>query len=317
MSILKTAMLLAALTALFVGIGFLIGGKAGMVLAFLLAVGMNFFAYWNSADMVLNTYGAREVSAETAPEFYGLVRDLARRAGLPMPRVYIIDTDQPNAFATGRDPEHAAVAATTGLLAMLSREEVAGVIGHELGHVKNRDILLMTITATVAGAISMIANIGMLFGGGERDENAEGSGGLGFVGDLLLMILAPLAASLVQMAISRTREYEADRVGAEICGQPVWLADALVHIHQGAGHIANPVADGNPATAHLFIMNPLHAGALASLFSTHPATEERVRRLRAMVAGSGRTAGPGSSVPSARRASVPSAGRAGPRGPWG
>jgi len=299
----KTAMLLAALTALFVGFGFLLGGKGGMVIAFLLALGMNAFAYWNSADMVLNSQGAREVDAASAPEFYGLVRDLAKRAGLPMPRVFLIDGDQPNAFATGRDPEHAAVAATTGLLRMLSREEVAGVIGHELGHVKNRDILIMTVTATIAGAISMIANLGFFFGGGERDE--EGNGGLGIVGSILMMILAPLAASLVQMAISRTREYEADRLGAEICGQPRWLADALVHIHEGAERIANPAADAHPATAHLFIMNPLHGGGLAAMFSTHPATEERVRRLLAMRGAA------------AARSSVPPSGRAAPRGPWG
>ena len=302
-STLKTFLLLAALTALFVTIGFLIGGKVGMVVAFMMALAGNAFAYWNSADMVLSMYGAREVDAASAPEFHGLVQRLARNARLPMPRVFIIDNEQPNAFATGRDPEHAAVAATTGLLSMLSHEEVAGVIGHELGHIRNRDILVMTVTATLAGAISMIANLGLLFGGG-RDENGNETGG-GIVAAVLMMILAPLAAMLVQSAISRTREFDADRAGAEICGHPRWLASALQRIHAGAERIANPAADANPATAHLFIMNPLHAGGLLTLFSTHPATEERVRRL-GLMADRG-----------ASRGSVPTTGRSKPKGPWG
>jgi heat shock protein HtpX len=231
------------------------------------------------------------------------VQTLARRAGLPTPRLFLIDSDQPNAFATGRDPAHAALAITTGLLASLNRQELAGVIAHELGHVRNRDILIMTMTATIAGAISMVTQIGLLFGGG-RDDDGRDDGGLGIVSDLMLMILAPLAATLVQMAVSRTREFEADRIGAEICGHPAWLADALLHIHHGAGEIPNPMADSHPATAHLFIMNPLHGGALVALFSTHPPTEERVRRLRLMAGAP------------ASHGSVPSAGSRPRPGPW-
>jgi len=278
-SILKTTILLAALTALFMTVGFLLGGKTGLIIAFVVALGMNLFSYWNSGDMVLSMYGAREVDAYTAPEYYGIVARLAERAGLPMPRVFIIQNDQPNAFATGRDPEHAAVAATTGLLQRLSPEEVAGVMAHELAHVKNRDTLIMTVTATIAGAVSMLANFGLFFGGsgnnGERNP-------LGVVGGILAAILAPIAASLVQMAISRTREYEADRLGAEICGRPLWLADALTNIHNAANVIPNDQAEAHPATAHLFIANPLSGASLATLFATHPDMGERVRRLRAM-----------------------------------
>jgi heat shock protein HtpX len=281
-STLRTAILLAALTALFVGFGWLLGGRGGMMIALLFALATNAFAWWNSGDMVLGMYGAHEVDERSAPGLYPMVRDLAANAGLPMPRVFVIEGEQPNAFATGRDPAHAAVACTTGLLDRLSREEVAGVVAHELAHIKNRDTLTMTVTATIAGAVSMIAHLGFFFGGSRSDE--EG-GGPGPVAGLLMMILAPLAASLVQMAISRTREYEADRLGAQICGRPLWLADALAHLHDDAQRLANPVADSHPATAHLFIVNPLSGSAIAGLFSTHPPMEERVRRLRALAGG--------------------------------
>jgi len=276
----RTALLIAALTALFMGAGYLLGGTGGMILALLVAVGMNAFAYWNSDRVVLRMHNAREVDERTAPDFVGLIRQLADRAELPMPRVYIIDTDQPNAFATGRNPQHAAVAATAGLLRRLSTEEVAGVMAHELAHVKNRDTLIMTITATLAGALSMLANFALFFGG-NRDNP------LGLVGTILMMILAPLAAMLVQMAISRSREYEADRIGAEICGRPLWLATALEKIDALARRIDNTAAERSPATAHMFIINPLHAHAVDGLFSTHPATAKRVRALRDMAGVAG------------------------------
>ncbi|MFY9699913.1 MAG: M48 family metalloprotease, partial [Rhodoplanes sp.] len=222
MNYLKTAILLAGLTALFMGVGYLIGGQAGAMLALLVAAALNLFTYWNADKMVLSMNGAQEVDERTAPEFVGLVRELAQRAELPMPRVYLMDNPQPNAFATGRNPENAAVAATTGLLNMLSREEIAGVMAHELSHIKNHDTLIMTITATIAGAISMLAQFGLFFGG-NRDNN----GGLGIIGTLAMVILAPIAAMLVQMAISRTREYAADNMGARISGEPAWLASAL------------------------------------------------------------------------------------------
>ncbi len=275
MNYLKTAILLAGLTALFVGIGFMLGGPTGMLIALAIAVGMNVFAYWNSDRMMLSMYGATEVDARSAPGLYGTVEQLADRAGLPMPRVYIIDNDQPNAFATGRNPENAAVAATSGLLRALSTEEVAGVMAHELAHVKNRDTLIMTITATVAGAISMLATFAMFFGGNRNNP-------LGLIGTILIMVLAPIAAMLVQMAISRTREYAADRAGAEICGHPLWLASALAKLERGAQTIDNPEAENNPATAHLFIVNPLHARSIDGLFSTHPDMQDRIARLRAM-----------------------------------
>jgi len=277
MSYFRTALLLAALTAIFLAVGYLLGGGTGMVIALVVALGMNAFAYWNSDRMLLGMYGARQVDAASAPGLYGIVEQLAHRANLPMPKVYIIENDQPNAFATGRDPEHAAVAATTGLLHSLTHEEIAGVLAHELGHVKNRDTLIMTITATIAGAIGMLANFALFFGGGDSRNNP-----LGIIGVLLMMILAPLAAMLVQMAISRSREYEADRLGAEICGQPLWLASALQKIDSLARRIDNPAAERNPATAHLFIVNPLHGHSVDNLFSTHPKTENRVRRLREM-----------------------------------
>ncbi len=273
MNYLRTAMLLAAMTGLFLAVGYMLGGIGGMVIAFLVALGMNAFAYWNSDKMVLRMYGAREVDRQGAPGLYGIVEQLSANADLPMPRVYIIDNNQPNAFATGRNPENAAVAATKGLLRRLNSEEVAGVLAHELAHVKNRDTLTMTITATIAGAIGMLANFGLFFGNSRNNP-------LGFVGVILIMILAPLAAALVQMAISRSREFEADRIGAEICGQPLWLASALEKIQVAAQGIDNPAAERNPATAHMFIINPLHARAVDSLFSTHPKTGNRVARLR-------------------------------------
>jgi len=284
MNHLRTGILMAAMTALLVGIGYLVGGAAGTVIALVVAAGMNLFAYWNADKMVLRMYGAREVDRAEAPEFVGLVEQLAQRAGLPMPRVFLIDSDQPNAFATGRNPENAAVAATTGLLKRLTREEVAGVMAHELAHVRNRDTLIMTITATLAGAISMLSNFALFFGGNRNNP-------MGIVGLIALMILGPLAAAFVQMAISRAREYGADAGGAEICGQPLWLASALERIHEAAGAIDNPTAERNPATAQLFIINPLHAHSIDGLFSTHPPVEERVRRLRAMATGTGAGAG--------------------------
>jgi heat shock protein HtpX len=277
MNMLRTTLLMAFLTGLFVAIGYLIGGQTGMVIAFLFAAGMNVFAYWNSDKMVLRMYRAREVDEQSAPEFVHLIRRLSENAGLPMPKVYIAENPQPNAFATGRDPLHAAVCATTGLLERLSYEELAGVMAHELAHVKNRDTLIMTITATLAGAISMLANFAFFFGGGHDRRNP-----LGPLGAILIMIVAPLAAMLVQMAISRTREYEADREGAMISGRPLWLASALQRISSGVQRIDNMDAERNPATAHLFIINPLHGGNFSTLFATHPSTEQRVARLRAM-----------------------------------
>ncbi len=284
-NILKTGVLLAALTAVFAGAGFLIAGKIGMWVALALALGLNAFAWWHSGDILLRTYGARAVTPASDPALHGLVADLARRAGLPMPRVYLIDSDQPNAFATGRNPDHAAVAVTTGLLRTLTTQELAGVIGHELAHIRNYDTLIMTVAASLAGAVASLADIGLIFGD-SRDAQGQRNGP-GLIEGLLLMILAPLAAALIQMAISRAREYEADRGGADICGQPIWLADALVRIHQGVRQFAIPAAEVNPTTAHLFIINPLFGGGLSDLFATHPPTAERVRRLRAMTTEAG------------------------------
>ena len=281
MNWIKTAVLLAAMTALFVFIGGYIGGTTGMFIAFLVAAGMNAFAYWNSDRMVLSMHGAQEITEAQDRDLFGLVAELARRAQIPMPRVYEMQNPQPNAFATGRDPAHGAVAVTTGILQRLSREELAGVLAHELAHIKNRDTLTMTVTATLAGAISMLANFAMFFRTG--DDRNGGWGNL--VGSLALMILAPLAAGLVQMAISRSREYEADRVGAEIAGQPLWLASALERIQAGATSIVNPDAERNPATAHMFIVNPLTGHGFDSLFSTHPSTENRIAKLQAMAQG--------------------------------
>jgi heat shock protein HtpX len=308
MNYLRTAMLLAGLTALFMGVGFLIGGANGAMIALVVAAGMNVFSYWNSDKLVLSMHGAQEVDARSAPDLYALVADLARRAELPMPKVYLMDNPQPNAFATGRDPEHAAVAATTGLLRMLNRDELAGVIAHELAHVKNRDTLIMTITATIAGAISMLAQFGMFFGG-NRDNN---NGGVGIIGTLAMVILAPIAAMLVQMAISRTREYSADKLGAMISGRPDALASALNKIAGAAQMVENPSAEQNPATAHLFIINPLSGHRMDNLFSTHPATENRIAALAELA----REMGGGRYAPSTPLRTATPSGRA-PSGPWG
>jgi heat shock protein HtpX len=278
-NMLKTAVLMAAITALFMAIGSLLGGQQGMVIALIIALGMNFFSYWFSDKLVLKMYNAQEVDETSAPQFYRTVRELAARADLPMPRVYLIDEDAPNAFATGRNPENAAVAATTGILRVLSERELRGVMAHELAHVRHRDILISTISATMAGAISMLANFAMFFGG----RDSEGRSTNPIVG-ILVMLLAPLAASLIQMAISRAREFEADRGGAEISGDPQALASALQKIHNYAQGIPLETAERHPETAQMMIMNPLSGGGLRGLFSTHPSTEERVERLLAMAA---------------------------------
>lgn len=293
MNFARTALLLAAMTGLFLAIGYLLAGEGGLMIAFLVALAMNGFAYWNSDQMVLRMHNARPISRASAPELFGLVEQLARRAELPMPKVYLIETGQPNAFATGRDPEHAAVAVTRGLLQACDSEELAGVLAHELGHIKHRDTLTMTITATLAGAIGFLSQFAFFFGMGRSSRNNP----LGIVGTLLVMILAPLAAMLVQMAISRTREYAADRAGAEFSGHPLWLARALGKIERLAQGTVNQTAERHPASAHLFIVNPLHMGGVDNLFRTHPSTEDRVRRLREMAGA----VGPAS----------------GARGPWG
>ena len=279
-NLMKTAVLMAAITALFMAIGSVLGGRQGMMLALVVALGMNFFSYWFSDTMVLKMYNAQEVDESSAPQFYRMVRELAERAQLPVPRVYLINEDAPNAFATGRNPQHAAVAATTGILRALSERELRGVMAHELAHVKHRDILISTVSATMAGAISMLANFAMFFGG----RNSEGRSTNPIVG-LLVMLLAPLAASLIQMAISRAREFEADAGGAAISGDPRALASALQKIHQAAQGTLLPPAERHPETAQMMIVNPLSAGGLRGLFSTHPAVEERVERLLAMAAG--------------------------------
>jgi heat shock protein HtpX len=310
MSYFRTALLLAGLTALFMGVGFLIGGKSGAMIALVVAAGMNLFTYWNSDRMVLSRYGAHEVDRTSAPDLYQLVAELAGRAGLPMPRVFLIDEAQPNAFATGRNPQNAAVAVSVGLMQQLSREELAGVIAHELAHIRNHDTLLMTITATIAGAISMIAQFGMFFGG-HRDNNQ----GPGIIASIVMMIAAPFAAMLVQMAISRTREYAADNLGARICGNPMSLASALSRIENAAQQIPNIEAERNPATAHMFIINPLTGQGMDNLFSTHPSTENRIAALQALAAEmGGQNAAPlgGRSYPSRS----PWGGGA-RRGPWG
>jgi len=276
----KTAVLMAAITALFMALGSMIGGRQGMMLAFVVALGMNFFSYWFSDKMVLRMYNAREVDASSAPQFYRMVQELAQRAELPMPRVYLIDEQAPNAFATGRDPEHAAVAATTGILRVLSERELRGVMAHELAHVKHRDILISTISATMAGAISMLANFAMMFGG--RDEEGRP---VNPIAGIAVAILAPLAASLIQMAISRALEFEADRGGAEISGDPQALASALDKIHRYARGMPLHAAEAHPETAQMMIMNPLSAEGIKGLFATHPPTEERVARLLAMARG--------------------------------
>ena len=282
-NLLKTAVLMAAITALFMALGSLLGGRQGMMLALLIALGMNFFSYWFSDKLVLKMYNAREVDESSAPQFHRTIRELAERAGLPMPRVYLIEEDAPNAFATGRNPEHAAVAATTGILRVLTDRELRGVMAHELAHVRHRDILISTVSATMAGAISMLANFAMFFGG----RDSEGRSTNPIVG-IVVAMLAPLAAGLIQMAISRAREFEADRGGAEISGDPRALASALEKIHRCAEGIPLEATERNPATAQMMIVNPLSGGGLRGLFSTHPPTEERVARLLAMAGAAGR-----------------------------
>ncbi len=277
---LKTTVLMAGIVALFGAIGAYLGGANGMIMALIFGGAMNFFAYWFSDKMVLRMYNAREVDETTAPQFYAMVRELAQRARLPMPRVYLIDEAQPNAFATGRNPENAAVAATTGILKLLSAREIRGVMAHELAHVQHRDILISTISATMAGAISALANFAMFFGG--RDSEGRPANP---IATIAVALLAPIAASLIQMAISRAREFEADRGGAEISGDANALADALTKIDRYARGIPMIAAEEHPATAQMMIMNPLHGGGIANLFSTHPATEERVARLRALAGG--------------------------------
>jgi heat shock protein HtpX len=317
MNYVKTAMLLALLTAIFVALGAAIGGQTGMVIAFVIALAMNAFSYWNSDKLVLRMYGAQEVNERSAPEYYSVVRELAQNAGLPMPRVFVMQNPQPNAFATGRNPSHAAVCASTGLLEALSRDELAGVMAHELAHIKNRDTLIMTVAATIGGAISMLAQymqFGMLFGGGRDDR-----GGLGAIGSLLAIIVAPLAAMLVQMAISRSREYSADRMGAMICQRPMWLASALAKIQNFARRIPNETAESVPATAHMFIINPLSGRGLDNMFSTHPNTENRIAALEAMAREIGQTAGPRESrapLDAGPWSDAPTAPRR-MRGPWG
>ena len=313
MSYLKTAILLAGLTGLFMGVGYLIGGASGALIALVIAAATNLFAYWNSDRMVLSTYGAHEVDQQTAPDLFNLVAELAGRAGLPMPRVFLMDEAQPNAFATGRNPQNAAVAVTTGLVQSLSREELAGVIAHELAHIRNHDTLLMTVTATIAGAISMVSQFGMFFGG------HRGNNGPGVIGSIAMMILAPLGAMLVQMAISRTREYAADDLGARIVGQPMWLASALAKIANAAHQVPNVEAERNPATAHMFIINPLSGHGVDNLFTTHPSTENRIAALQQLAAEMGADGGTPSSVGTGgnypRRS--PWGRSSTSRGPWG
>jgi heat shock protein HtpX len=320
MNHLKTFTLLAVLTALFMGIGYMIGGAGGMLIALVLAGGMNLFSYWNADKIVLRMYRAQPVDEQhpnaVVRTYVADVVQMAERAGLPRPVIAIIPNDQPNAFATGRNPANAAVCATTGLLDMLTRDEIRGVMAHELAHVKNRDTLTMTVTATIAGAIAALANFAMFFGGGDDRERPGG-----FIGTLALMILAPMAAGLVQMAISRSREYEADRVGAEIAQDPNALASALQKIEAYAKRIHNPTAERNPASGQLFIINPLAGTGADNLFSTHPATGNRVRALTELAMKMGRTppapsavAPATTSVPTTAQTSVPSAGQ--PRGPW-
>jgi heat shock protein HtpX len=305
----RTAVLLAALTALFGVLGFAIAGQQGMILALLFAGGMNLFAWWNSDRVVLRMQNAQPIGPQDAPRLYEITAQLAQRAGLPMPALYVIHEDQPNAFATGRSPSSAAVAVNTGLLNLMREEEVAGVIAHELAHIRNRDTLIMTVTATVAGAISMLANFGMIFGGANRDRNGSPFGPIGMI---LMLVLAPLAAAVVQMAISRSREYEADRVGAEITGNPLGLASALQRLEGYAHQIQNYGAEANPAAAHMFIINPLSGARMDNLFSTHPSTANRVAALQALAARMGQ--GGGWSAPPRQPAPGPWSG--GKRNPW-
>jgi heat shock protein HtpX len=312
MNFARTGLLLAVLTGILVALGGVVGGRSGMLIFLVIAAGINLLSYWRSDTLVLRMYGAEEVDARSGGEYYRIVADLAARAGLPMPRVYVMHNPQPNAFATGRNPEHAAVCASSGLLEMLNAQEVSGVLAHELAHIKNRDTLTMAIAATIGGAISMLAQylqFGALFGG-HRENNS----GIGWIGALVAMIVAPLAAMLVQMAISRSREYQADRLGAMICGQPLWLASALGKIEGYAHQIRNEPAEAAPATAHLFIINPLSGEGMDNLFSTHPNTENRIAELEKLAAETGMSAA------STRGTSQPAAGpwgRGSSQGPWG
>jgi len=308
MNTIRTAALLAAMTAIFMAVGYAIGGQSGMLIAFALAAAMNIFSYWNSDKMVLSMHQAVEVGPQNAPEFHEIVKRLSEAANLPMPKTYIINSPQPNAFATGRNPQNAAVAATTGLLASLTPEEVAGVMAHELAHIANRDTLTMTITATLAGAISMLGNFAFMMG---RNRNSDN--GIGVLGTLVAIIVAPFAAAIVQMAISRTREYSADRLGAQICGRPLWLASALEKIAAAAGRTPNRLAERNPATAHMFIINPLGMYSRDSLFSTHPATANRVAALVALDKEMGI---PEAEIPPDGGAPVSSTDDAPGKGPW-
>lgn len=306
MGYVKTAMLMAAMTALFMGVGYLIGGAGGAFIALVVAAGMNVVAWWNSDRMVLRMHNAQPLTRGDRLGLHALTMELAQNASLPSPQVFLIDTPQPNAFATGRNPANAAVAVTSGLVRSLSREELAGVIAHELAHIRNHDTAIMTLTATFAGAISMLANFAMFFGG-SRER-------LGMIGTLLMMILAPMAAALVQMAISRTREYAADKAGAEICGHPLWLASALEKIAMAAARIDNHTAERNPATAHMFIINPLHMHRYDNLFATHPATENRVAALRAMAGQTGPA--PEVASRSTTPSRIPKTRTRKPSGPW-
>ena len=300
MNYFKTAILLAGLTALFMAVGYLIGGTSGAMIALVIAAGTNLFAYWNSDKMVFSMQGAREVDQRSAPELYAMLERLSANAGVPTPKLYLIDTQQPNAFATGRNPQNAAVAVSTGLLNYLQPDEVAGVIAHELAHIRNRDTLTMTVTGTMAGAISMLAQFGLFFGGGNNRDNP-----LGGVGALLMVFLAPLAAGLVQMAISRTREYQADKDGAEIARDPMALASALSKISQLSQRTVNVAAERNPAMAHMYIFNPLSGARMDNLFSTHPNVENRIAQLRRLQQEMGRAPASSGFAPPPRSGAAP------------
>lgn len=305
----KTMMLLAAMTALFLSVGWLMGGTEGALIALVFAIGINAFAFWNSDRLALAAHKARPVTPESAPGLYRMTEGLAANAGLPMPKLYVIDQDQPNAFATGRSPERAAVAVTTGIMRQLDEQELAGVVAHELAHIRNRDTLIMTVAATVAGAVSMLAQFGLFFGGG------RGRGWGGLIGAILAAILAPMAAMLIQMMISRTREYSADRLGGEICRNPLWLASALAKISGQSARREMDTAESHPASAHLFIVNPLSGRRMDGLFTTHPNTANRIAALEQQAIEMGRTADPGGAgAADDRKWRAPATTRRG--GPW-